>query len=419
MAATPPTAALARAARRPLGRDPLVAIVNARIVPVTKPVIDRGTIVVRDGIIEAVGARVAPPAGARIIDAAGADVYPGFIDACTSLGLSEPGAAGFGDVNEILDFNPQLRSHTSFHNDSDAIPIARANGITTVAITPGGGLLGGQIAVMNLDGFTWEDSTLAPSIGIAFEFPTIRVRPPNAPGLPRSYADLLRDRNERVDRVVHQLDEARAYARTPDGRARDLVLEALVPVVERRLPLFTEANTERDIREAIAFADRTGVRIVISGGAEAQMVAPLLKERNIPVILGAVLSLPSREDFPHQASYAAAGELARAGVMIAFAAGDSDEVQNVRLLPYHAARSVAWGLPHSAAVEALTIGAARILGVAEAVGSIEAGKIANLIVSKGDPLDARTTISHVMVAGDDVPLDTRQLALYERYMKRP
>jgi imidazolonepropionase-like amidohydrolase len=197
------------------------------------------------------------------------------------------------------------------------------------------------------------------------------------------------------------------------------VLEALIPVVARRAPLFTRANTERDIRDATAFADRANIRIVISGGAEAQMVAPLLKDRQIPVILGSVLSLPSREDLPHQASYAAAGELVQAGLTIAFAAGDSDEVQNVRLLPYHAARSVAWGLPRDAALQALTIDAARILGIANQVGSLEAGKIANIVVSNGDPLDARTTISHVIVAGHEVDLDTRQMALYERYMKRP
>ena len=397
----------------------VLAITNARIVPITSAAIERGTVVVRNGVIAAIGATVTAPPGATVIDAAGSEVYPGFIDARTSLGLSEPGAAGFGDVDEILDFNPQLRAYTAFHNDSDAIPIARANGITSVAITPSGGILGGQIAVMNLDGFTWEESVLARSVGVSFQFPSLPVRPPNSPGQPRNYSDLLRTRNERLDRLARQLDDARAYARAKDGRPRDLVLEALLPVVSRRVPLFTRANTERDIRDAVAFADRVNVRLVISGGAEAQMVAPLLHDRQIPVILGSVLSLPSREDLPHQASYAAAGELVNAGVTIAFAAGDSDEVQNVRLLPYHAARSIAWGLPRDAALKALTIDAARILGIADEVGSLEIGKIANIIVSQGDPLDARTTIAHVIVAGHDVDLETRQRALFERYMRRP
>src|SRR6185436_1222422 len=139
----------------------VLAITNARIVPVTKPTIERGTIVVRDGIIESVGANVSVPAGAR--------VYPGFIDAQTTIGLEDPGAGNYGDAGEILDFNPQLRAQVAFHNDSDAIPVARANGMTTVVATPAGGLLGGQAAVMNLDGYTWEESTVAASVGVTFQ----------------------------------------------------------------------------------------------------------------------------------------------------------------------------------------------------------------------------------------------------------
>ena len=146
------------------------------------------------------------------------------------------------------------------------------------------------------------------------------------------------------------------------------------------------------------------------------MVAPLLKEKNIPVILGPILTLPSREDLPHQASYAAAGELEKAGVRFAFATGDAD---NARQLPYHAAESVAWGLSRDQALRALTIDAAEILGVGDVLGSIEPGKIANLVMSKGDPLEARTAFTHVLVAGHDVGLDSKQLALYERYAKRP
>lgn len=146
------------------------------------------------------------------------------------------------------------------------------------------------------------------------------------------------------------------------------------------------------------------------------MVAPLLHDRNIPVILGSVLTLPSRPDLPHQASYAAAGELVKAGVTIAFATGDAD---NTRQLPYQAAESVAWGLARDEALRALTINAADILGVADRIGSLEPGKIGNLFLSKGDPLEVRTQLTHVLIAGHDVGLDTRQLALYKRYAARP
>ena len=145
------------------------------------------------------------------------------------------------------------------------------------------------------------------------------------------------------------------------------------------------------------------------------MVAPLLNQKNIPVILTNVLELPSREDLPHQASYAAAAELAKAGVIFAFAVTSET---NVRLLPYNAAMSVAWGLPREQALKALTINAAEILGLGDRLGSLEPGKIANLFVAKGDPLEVRTPITHVVVAGRSVPLDNKHLALYERYMKR-
>ena len=402
----------------------IVAVTNAKIFPIAKPAIDRGTIVIRDGIIESVGANVAVPAGAQVIDAAGADVYPGFINARSTIGLADPGAGGFSDADEIVDFNPQLRPQVAFHNDSDAIPVARANGVTTAAVTPSGGLLGGQIAVMDLDGFTWEESTVRTAVGVTFQFPPMgggggrgggAFGAPAGP--PRPYQDLKRERDARLDQVAQLLEEARAYAKAAGpNRATDWKLEALVPVVEKRIPLITRATTEADIRDAVAFGDRVNVRIVISGGLEAPLVAPLLKEKNIPVILGPILTLPSREDLPHEASYAAAGELAKAGVKFAFATGDAD---NARQLPYHAAGSVAWGLSRDQALRALTIDAAEILGVGDVLGSIEPGKIANLVVSKGDPLEVRTVFTHVLVAGHDVGLDSKQIALYERYSKRP
>jgi imidazolonepropionase-like amidohydrolase len=300
--------------------------------------------------------------------------------------------------------------------------VARANGITTVAATPGGGILGGQIAVMNLDGFTWEESTVSPSAGVSFLFPRIgggggrggggRGQAPD-----RAYDDLKKERDAQLDRLMRLLDDARASARAAGpNRARDLVLESLVPIVERRAPLVTRVANERDLRDAIGFADRAGVRIVVAAPpAEAALAASLLKEKNVPVILVDVLNLPARRDAPHQANYAAAAELVKAGVKIAFAVPSET---NARQLPYDAAQSVAWGLSRDEALKALTINAAEILGVADRVGSIQSGRIANLIVSTGDPLEARTTFTHIIIAGRDVGVDTRQLSLYERYSKR-
>jgi imidazolonepropionase-like amidohydrolase len=395
------------------------AITNARIHPVTSPTIERGTIVIRGTKIEALGADLSVPAGATTLDAKGADVYPGWINARTSIGLAEPGPRGFDDVNEMLDFNPELKAIVAYHADSDAIPIARANGVTTAAIFPSGGVLGGQVGIVNLDGWTWEEAALRSSAGVTFQFPsTAPARSFFGPPQPdRSHEELEKERDQKLDRVARLLDDARAYAKLEKAQRRtDWALEALLPIVERRAPLFTAANREEDIRDAIAFADRVKVRMVLTGGQEAALVAPLLKEKEIPVIVGSIQTLPSREDMFHAATYQLAGELAKAGVKVAFATGDNT---NVRLLPYHAALSVAWGMPREEALKALTINAAEILGIEERVGGLAAGKDATLFIAKGDPLEVRTQITDVVIAGRRVEMGNKHEALFERFMGRP
>lgn len=399
------------------------AITNARIHPISGPSIERGTVIIRGTRIEAVGANVPVPAGAKVVDAAGGHLYPGFIDAATTIGLDEPGPRGFDDVGEMLDRNPQMRTRVAYHAESDAIPVARVNGITSVGVVQTGGVFGGEVPVMNLDGWTWEEATVKPNVGIQFTFPPLvggggRGGGRGRGGQPpedRTYEDVRRERDRRLDDIVRLLEQARAYASAGSDKTVDWTLEALVPVVERRLPLITAAEREQDIRDAVAFADRAKVRIIISGGAEANHVASLLKDKNIPVILSDRLTMPAREDDFHASSYQLAGELVKAGVKVAFSTGDNT---NVRLLPYSAAMSVAWGLDRDDALKALTINAAEILGVADRLGSLEPGKDANLFISKGDPLEVRTEITHVFIAGNDVGLGNKHQALYEKYINR-
>ena len=231
-----------------------------------------------------------------------------------------------------------------------------------------------------------------------------------------TYEDLKRTRDRRLDELARLFDQVRAYAKAGPDKTVDWTLEALVPVVERKLPLVTNVNRAQDIRDAVAFADRVKVNIVISGGTEANLVAPLLKEKNVPVILGNILSLPASEDAFHAATYQLAGELAQAGVKVAFATGDS---AYVRIVPYHAAMSVAWGMKRDEAIKALTINAAEILGVADRVGSLEPGKDANLFIAKGDPLEIKTAVTHVFINGKDVGLDNKHERLYRKYIARP
>jgi imidazolonepropionase-like amidohydrolase len=277
---------------------------------------------------------------------------------------------------------------------------------------------------MNLDGWSWEEAAVKQVAGVTFQFPTIGgggggggEGGGQGQGTPRRFEDLRRERDARVKRVEDLIAQARAYGAMPAAERRtDWNLEALVPVAQGRLPLFVQANGEREIRDAIAFADRAGVKIVITGGLESPLVAPLLKEKNVPVLLGSVLTLPSREDFHHAASYRAAGELAQAGVKFAFATGS---YQNPRLVPYEAAISVAWVLDRDRAIRALTQDAAEILGVADRIGSLEVGKVANIVIWNGDPLELRTAVPRVFVAGRDVGPDTKHLQLYQKFSSRP
>jgi imidazolonepropionase-like amidohydrolase len=409
----------AAVSRQPAGgSQAVVAITNARIFPISGPLIERGTLVVRGNRIEAIGANVTVPAGAQVIDAKGGELYPGFIDARTAVGLNEPGARGFEDVNEMLEINAAVKAQVAFQIDSDAIPVARVNGVTTVAVVPTGGLIGGQIAVMNLDGWTWEEATLAPVAGVSFQFPPIVRRGfgGNADAN-RKFEDLKKERDARVQRVEDLVIRARAYGNIPEAqRITDWNLAAMVPVAEGRQPLFVAADSDSDIREAVAFADRVGVKIVIMGGLEAPRVAALLKSKNIPVVLGSVLTLPMREDDHHAATYRAAGELAQAGVRFAFG---TDGAANNRLLPYEAAISVAWGLDRDRAVKAMTLDAATILGVADRVGSLEVGKLANFFIANGDPMEMKTQFTHVFINGKSVGLKSKHTELYERFSSRP
>ena len=409
-----------RTLQRGVETGPVTAITNARIYPISSAPIDKGTIVIRGNRIEAIGANVAVPAGAQVIDARGGEVYPGFIDARTSIGLNEPGPRGFEDTGEMLEINASVKAQVAYQSDSDAIPVARVNGITSVAVVPSGGLIGGQVAVMNLDGWTWEEATLQPVAGVSFQFPPV-VRGGGFGGnnadLNRKFEDLKKERDARVQRVEELISRARAYAKIPAAdRATDWNLAAMVPIAERRQPMFVAANSEGDIREAVAFADRANIRIVITGGLESPLAAPLLKEKNIPVILGSVLTMPSREDAHHAATYKAAGELAQAGITFAFGTGGA---ANNRLLPYEAAISVAWGLDRNRALRAITLDAATILGVADRVGSLEAGKIANLFIANGDPMEMKTQFTHIFINGRSVGLKSKHTELYERFMSRP
>ncbi|MCS6804790.1 MAG: amidohydrolase family protein [Acidobacteriota bacterium] len=406
-------------------QGPVYAIKNAQIVTMAGPPIERGTVVIRNGRIAAVGANVSIPGNAQVIEAAGLAVYPGMIDSHTSIGLTEIGQVrATVDTTELGEFNPHMRAIVAVHPASELIPVTRLNGITSVITRPAGGTLSGQAALINLDGWTWEEMALKPSVGIVFNYPSLRSGRffdfNTFEFQERSFERAKRERDEKLDKIRKLLDDTRAYIKAKEARSRsfnpDHVLEALIPVVKGDMPLIVSAERQRDITSAIEFTSEQKVKMILSGGDEAWKVASLLKEKNIPVLLGPILSLPNDEDEPYDQPFTTAKKLLDAGVKFAFQTGDSS---NARNLPYHAAMCVAFGLPREEALKALTIYPAQIWGVADQIGSIEVGKLANLAVWDGDPLEIRSQVKHLFIKGRSIPLKSKHTELYERYRNRP
>jgi imidazolonepropionase-like amidohydrolase len=404
------------------------AIRNARIVTVTGPVIENGTVVISNGKIAAVGATVPVPSGAKIIDASGLSLYPGMIDSGTEIGITEiDSVEGTVDTAEIGDNNANINVEVAIRPDNSHIGVTRVNGITTVLTEPSGGTISGQSVLINLDGWVPRDMILKSPAAMHVIWPSGGGRGGGFGGFreQRSIAELRREQERQVEGIRKIFRDAKAYADAKEARAKDpslpkqridLKLDALIPVVRGQMPVVITANAERDIRGAIAFADEMKVKMILSSGIEAYRVADLLRARNIPVLVGPVLRMPSREDDPYDAAFANAGLLSKAGVKIAFQTLDSAQVRD---LPYHAGMAAAFGLPKEEALKAVTIYPAEIWGVADRIGSVEQGKIANLIVTDGDPLEIRTQVKYLFINGRQIPLTSRHTELYEKYKARP
>jgi imidazolonepropionase-like amidohydrolase len=405
------------------------AIRNVRIITVTGPTIESGTVVISNGKIAAVGGNASVPSGAKIIDGKGLSVYPGMMDSDTEIGLTEIGSvAGSVDTNEIGDNNANIHVDVAINSDSSHIAVTRVNGVTSALTAPRGGLIAGQSAILNLDGWTPREMVLKSPVAMHINWPGGgggRGFGGEFGGQQRSATELRREQERQIESLKKILRDAAAYGDARDARAKDpslpkqsvdLKLEALIPVVRGQMSVVINANLERDIKSAITFVGEMKLKAIISGGAEAYRVADQLKAKNIPVLVGPVLRMPVREDDPYDAAFTNAGLLSKAGVKIAFQTNDSAYSRN---LPYHAGMAAAFGLPKEEALKAVTIYPAEIFGIADRIGSIEQGKIANLIVTDGDPLEIRTQIKHVFINGRDIPLTSRHTELYEKYKARP
>ena len=407
------------------------AIRNARVVTVSGADIARGTVVISGGKIQAVGADAAVPAGAQVIDGTGLTVYPGMMDGGTSMGLAEigQGAAATVDVSEIGSFNPNAKAVYGINPHSAHVGVTRVAGITHVISMPTGGLISGQAALINLAGWTPPAMTVIPQIALVINLPRSGFAGRGFAAFltqqQGSSADAQRARDRQLDSIRTILRDADAYGRAMDAYTKDrslprpgqdVVLAALVPAVRGQMPVIFPADRASDIRAAVSFAQEMKLKPIILGGGDAWQVTSLLRDRGVPVILGGTMRLPSREDDPYDANFSVAAKLAQAGVRYAIASGDDGA--EVRNLPYVAGMAAAYGLPKAEALKAVTLYPAQIYGVQDRFGSIEPGKVANLVVTDGDLLEARTTTKYLFIDGRPIPLGSKHVELYDLFKDR-
>lgn len=398
-----------------------IAIVGATVHPVSGDAIENATVLVRNGKIVAIGPNVRVPNGAITVDASGKHVYPGLFDAYTDMGLVEVNAVRASvDVRETGSINPNVKSWVSVNPDSEIIPVTRSNGVLLALSAPSGGLISGQSAVLQLDGWTWEDLAIRTSVGMHVVWP--RMSPSIDWDTDASAKEQIEARDKALEQLRQAFADARAYAqarRADEGQHPiDLRWEAMLPVLDRNQPLIVDADDIQQIQAAAAFAEQQNVKLIIYGGYDAPICADLLKKHDVAVIIGGVYRLPRRRSEAYDTPFTIAARLHEAGVRFCLSGSGRFGASNVRNLPYHAAMAVAFGLPRDEAMKAITSYPAEILGVAERVGTLERGRDATFIITDGDPLETTTQVEAAYIQGREVDLNNRHKRLWKKYEEK-
>jgi imidazolonepropionase-like amidohydrolase len=404
-------------------QDHPIAITGATIHPVSGPIIERGTILFDKGMIVALGTSVTLPEKTEVIDATGKHIYPGLISPDTYIGLVEIEAVrATRDNSETGTINPNVRAEVAVNPESEQIPVTRANGITMVVSAPSGSLLAGTSAMLMLDGWTWEEMTLKAPLAMNLYWPSMTI----ARGwwVRQSEEEQKKEHDARLKELANAFRDARAYMNAKKAETdkalpyhnTDLRWEAMIPVLEGRLPVVVWADDIRQIEAAVAWADQEKIRIIIGGGHDAWRVAELLKQKGIPVLAGAIHRLPDRRCEEYDEPLVLPLKLYQAG--IPFAIITQGESAHERNLPYQAATAAAYGLPKDEALKAITLSPAQIFGVADRVGSLDPGKDATLIVTTGDPLEIESNVVLEFIQGKKIDLSSRHTILYEKYREK-
>ncbi|MEO7521297.1 MAG: amidohydrolase family protein, partial [Gemmatimonas sp.] len=385
-----------------------VVLRGATIHTVTKGTITNGTIVLERGKITAIGGpEIATPRAAKVVDVSGKHIYPGLVDAYSTVGITEIGSVEVSeDIRELGDFNPNVRADIAVNAESRHIGTTRSAGVLVAFTTPEGGVISGLSSAMSLEGWTWEEMSMkgAAALNVAWPNPNAgggrggrgggggRGGAPAGPP-PKTYA-------EQVQQIKDWFGEARAYrdaVKAGQTVRTDARYAAMIPAIDGAIPVVVAAEGAAQINDAITWAKAEKIKLVIRGGRDALFVADRLKAENVPVILTSTMSAPDRQYESYDHAYATPALLHAAGVKFAIAGGSGGLYSN--RLPWEAGVAVAFGLPEEEALKAVTINAAESMGVADKVGSLEVGKEATLLITTGTPLDMTSNIIQSYIQG--------------------
>lgn len=405
-----------------------VVLRGATVHTVTQGVIENGTIVMQAGKITAIGgADVAAPSGAKVVDVKGKHIYPGLIDAYSTVGITEIGSVDVSnDIAELGEFNPNVRAEVAVNAESRHIGTTRSAGVLVAFTTPGGGVISGLSSAMSLEGWTWEEMSMKGAAALNVNWPDPNARPrrfggggPGGPGGPGGQQAPPKSYDEQVRALKDFFAEARAYrdaVAAGQPVRTDTRYAAMIPALKGEIPVIVAADGVAQINDAITWGKAEGLRLVIRGGRDAIHVAARLKAENVPVILTSTMAAPDRDYEGYDDRYHAPAMLHAAGVKFAIAGG-AEGLYTYRL-PWEAGVAVAFGLPEEEALKSVTINAAEFMGIADKVGSLEVGKEATLLITTGTPLDMTTNIEQSYIQGREIDMNDIQKHFFKKYMEK-
>lgn len=399
-----------------------ILVMNAKAHLGTGEVIDRAAIGIRNGKIDmvyaAIDVRVDSNAYDTIIYVDGQQAYPSFIAPNSRLGLVEIDAVrATRDFDEVGLMNPHVRSLTAYNTESRISSTVRTNGVLIAQSTPEGGRISGTSSVFQLEGWNWEDAVLKVDDGIHINWPLDYSRrnshdPKEIQKAKERYANDVKE-------IKDFFQKAEAYQKSEYRLEKDLKMEAMAALFTKEQKLYIHADRVNQITDALYFFDEYDFELVLVGGYESWLVAELLKDRNIPVIVRRVHSLPMNEDDEVDMPYRLPKLLSEKGLLVGLENSGSMEAMGTRNLPFYAGTAVAYGVEHEEAVAMITLNTAKILGIDHLVGSLEVGKEATFFVSKGDALDLRgNQLTLAFVKGKLLDLDNPQKFLYRKYQAK-